>query len=146
METDMRDLNLGPESRKLINKYKSNRGKEHPDQPLIDAADNMATMLEHWVEAGWCWVDACPAWICSGPHVKVQYTQLITGVVEVIEPANRAGTTFEGEEYVIITGGRVPPCPCACNNGGFCGGCGHAGCGGAAKLPAARHLQQDGQP
>jgi hypothetical protein len=21
------------------------------------------------------------------------------------------------------------PCPCACNNGGFCGGCGHAGCG-----------------
>lgn len=22
------------------------------------------------------------------------------------------------------------PCPCACNRGGFCGGCGHAGCGG----------------
>jgi hypothetical protein len=22
------------------------------------------------------------------------------------------------------------PCPCACNHGGFCGGCGHAGCGG----------------
>lgn len=22
------------------------------------------------------------------------------------------------------------PCPCACNSGGFCGGCGHAGCGG----------------
>ncbi|WP_107498863.1 hypothetical protein [Actinacidiphila yeochonensis] len=21
------------------------------------------------------------------------------------------------------------PCPCACNAGGFCGGCGHAGCG-----------------
>jgi hypothetical protein len=21
------------------------------------------------------------------------------------------------------------PCPCACNRGGFCGGCGHAGCG-----------------
>lgn len=21
------------------------------------------------------------------------------------------------------------PCPCACNSGGFCGGCGHAGCG-----------------
>lgn len=21
-------------------------------------------------------------------------------------------------------------CPCSCNNGGFCGGCGHAGCGG----------------
>jgi hypothetical protein len=26
---------------------------------------------------------------------------------------------------------RTPgPCPCACNSGGFCGGCGHAGCGG----------------
>jgi hypothetical protein len=21
-------------------------------------------------------------------------------------------------------------CPCACNSGGFCGGCGHSGCGG----------------
>lgn len=21
-------------------------------------------------------------------------------------------------------------CPCECNSGGFCGGCGHAGCGG----------------
>ncbi|MER6145406.1 hypothetical protein ABT174_36185 [Streptomyces sparsogenes] len=25
---------------------------------------------------------------------------------------------------------RLGPCPCACNNGGSCGGCGHAGCGG----------------
>jgi hypothetical protein len=25
---------------------------------------------------------------------------------------------------------KVPPCPCECNSGGFCGGCGHAGCGG----------------
>lgn len=24
----------------------------------------------------------------------------------------------------------IGPCPCACNSGGFCGGCGHAGCGG----------------
>lgn len=22
------------------------------------------------------------------------------------------------------------PCPCECNRGGFCGGCGHAGCAG----------------
>ncbi|MBD0741671.1 hypothetical protein [Streptomyces sp. CBMA152] len=22
------------------------------------------------------------------------------------------------------------PCPCVCNSGGFCGGCGHAGCAG----------------
>jgi hypothetical protein len=24
---------------------------------------------------------------------------------------------------------RVGPCPCECTTGGFCGGCGHAGCG-----------------
>lgn len=24
----------------------------------------------------------------------------------------------------------VGPCPCECNRGQFCGGCGHAGCGG----------------
>lgn len=23
----------------------------------------------------------------------------------------------------------APPCPCECNSGGFCGGCGHNGCG-----------------
>ena len=25
-------------------------------------------------------------------------------------------------------------CPCECNSGGFCGGCGHAGCGMRARL------------
>jgi hypothetical protein len=25
--------------------------------------------------------------------------------------------------------GLTAPCPCECNVGGFCGGCGHAGCG-----------------
>lgn len=24
---------------------------------------------------------------------------------------------------------KAGPCPCVCNSGGFCGGCGHAGCG-----------------
>ncbi|MFD8723960.1 hypothetical protein ACFV2H_39900 [Streptomyces sp. NPDC059629] len=27
-------------------------------------------------------------------------------------------------------GGMRGSCPCPCNSGGFCGGCGHAGCGG----------------
>ena len=26
--------------------------------------------------------------------------------------------------------GGTSGCPCECNSGGFCGGCGHAGCGG----------------
>lgn len=29
----------------------------------------------------------------------------------------------------------VGPCPCECNRGGFCGGCGHAGCTGGINLP-----------
>jgi hypothetical protein len=28
----------------------------------------------------------------------------------------------------------VGPCPCECNRGGFCGGCGHAGCSGGINL------------
>lgn len=34
----------------------------------------------------------------------------------------------QGEENQVKK--RVGPCPCECNSGGFCGGCGHAGCGG----------------
>jgi hypothetical protein len=29
-------------------------------------------------------------------------------------------------------------CPCACNAGGFCGGCGHAGCGGRTRTATRR--------
>ena len=28
----------------------------------------------------------------------------------------------------------IKPCPCECNSGGFCGGCGHAGCSGGINL------------
>jgi hypothetical protein len=28
----------------------------------------------------------------------------------------------------------VTPCPCECNSGGFCGGCGHAGCSGGINV------------
>jgi hypothetical protein len=27
----------------------------------------------------------------------------------------------------------MKPCPCECNYGAFCGGCGHAGCGGRQR-------------
>lgn len=26
-------------------------------------------------------------------------------------------------------------CPCECNSGGFCGGCGHVGCSGGINIP-----------
>jgi hypothetical protein len=34
-----------------------------------------------------------------------------------------------GEQPYCICDTPIPPCPCECNSGGFCGGCGHAGCG-----------------
>jgi hypothetical protein len=97
----MRDLNLGPDTRKLIDKYKGNRDKEHPSQPLIDAADDLVAMLERWLNVGWCWPDACPANICGGPHVKVRYD--FDKTVEVIEPANEVGGTFPDAKYTILT-------------------------------------------
>ena len=30
--------------------------------------------------------------------------------------------------FIVTVTGK--PCPCECSAGGFCGGCGHAGCGG----------------
>jgi len=96
----MRDLNLGPDSKRLVDKYKKNRSKEHPDQPLIDAADDMVAMLERWITVGWCWPDACPATICGGPHVKVRYD--FDKTVDVIEPIHKVGTTFAEAPYHVI--------------------------------------------
>jgi hypothetical protein len=40
---------------------------------------------------------------------------------------------------------EVGPCPCECNSGGFCGGCGHAGCGGrlSVTVDAKRKLLRE---
>lgn len=32
-------------------------------------------------------------------------------------------------KVLAAQGVMAPRCSCACNSGGFCGGCGHAGCG-----------------
>ena len=46
-----------------------------------------------------------------------------------------AGGNVIAEGRFVDTGPPVAvkrnpgPCPCACNSGGYCGGCGHAGCG-----------------
>jgi hypothetical protein len=41
-------------------------------------------------------------------------------------PAFRRGFVSAGYR----PGMRGGPCSCECNSGGFCGGCGHGGCGG----------------
>jgi hypothetical protein len=45
----------------------------------------------------------------------------------IIEGRHRV---FHVEHSAAARTRPVGPCPCACNSGGFCGGCGHAGCGG----------------
>jgi hypothetical protein len=96
----MRDLNLGPESKKLIDKYRASRD----DKSFV--ADDMADMLERWLDVAWCWTDAGPARICGGPHVRVKYQhdRMITSnnPVEVIEQVQHAGETFPDVPFTII--------------------------------------------
>jgi hypothetical protein len=127
----MRDLNLGPDTQVLLRKwaYQTSPG-EHDDLEILKTGHAMAQILERWVKSGWCWIDACPAWVCHGPHVLVKYTDQVNGKkFDVIEEAKTAGTTFEGMPHVIITGRTGPESD-----------------GRSTELPAARNLRQDGQP
>jgi hypothetical protein len=96
----LRDLNLGPDTRKLINRW----SKAGP--AAGDISHEMAAMLERWITVAWCWPDACPAAVCAGPHVKVRYEDDRMGSqkkpVEVIEPYNKIGTTFPEVPYHVI--------------------------------------------
>lgn len=98
----MRDLNLGPDTRKLIERYNRIDRAQTPDhEHLVFVAADMMRMLERWIEVGWCWVCANPATICHGPHVKVRYD--FDRTVDVIEPINKVGTTFAEAPYHVIT-------------------------------------------
>jgi hypothetical protein len=105
----MRDLNLGPDSKHLVQNYRAlSKGKPTDgSDPINMVASEMALMLERWINVAWCWPDACPATICGGPHVKVKYhpdAMPNTGKpVEVIEPANKVGQTFPEVPYHVIT-------------------------------------------
>jgi hypothetical protein len=99
----LRDLNLGPDSRKLIEAYK----RQAYDKELAAAlAGDMARMLERWIDVAWCWVDAAPARICGGPHVRVKYQHDRMGQdpkpIEIIEPIDHVGETFQDVPYTII--------------------------------------------
>jgi hypothetical protein len=93
----MRDLNLGPDSKKLVERYRDptrNPGARN------NVADQMALMLERWMEVAWCWQCASPVRICGGPHVKVRYD--FDKTTEIIEPANKVGETFPDASYTIV--------------------------------------------
>lgn len=40
----------------------------------------------------------------------------------------------DGRTYQTPVVQPIGPCGCECSHGGFCGGCGHAGCGGRQGL------------
>jgi hypothetical protein len=100
----MRDLNLGPDTRKLVKRWRddvdSTTLAEFPAK-VSDIGDDMVAMLERWLNVGWCWPDACPATICGGPHVKVRYE--FDKTVDVIEPIHKVGTTFAETPHHVIT-------------------------------------------
>ena len=101
----VRDLNLGPETKKLTDRF---HAAEHQDGRTISYAfaTEMAKMLERWLDVAWCWPDACPARICNGPHFRVRYQHDKLGAdhntVEIIEPANHVGETFPDVPYTIV--------------------------------------------
>ena len=99
---NMRDLNLGPESRKLVERY-----RKTSDQKLGSYfAAEMSKLLERWTDIAWCWIDAAPARICGGPHVRVKYQLDSTGhgvrPMEYIEQVDHVGETFPGIPYTVI--------------------------------------------
>lgn len=106
----MKDLNLGPESKRLIEHYERDCVREPPDfhKPAIEtleaACRAMADMLKRWNTVCWCWPDNCPAQICEGPHFKVVYK--IQGddrnTIEVIEPYNKLGSTHPDVPFTVV--------------------------------------------
>lgn len=43
---------------------------------------------------------------------------------------------WDDDPRLNATAAAVPPCPCECSRGEFCGGCGHRGCGMRRERPA----------
>lgn len=56
-----------------------------------------------------------------------------SGSLAFTSPPRAAGTSAGPSSSLSGARRRVGPCPCECNRGGFCGGCGHAGCAGRRR-------------
>ena len=99
----MKDLNLGPDSRQIIARYKR---VAYDKEMSASIASEMAAMLERWMEAEWCWHDSSPAHICGGPHVQVRYADDKAGskfkAITVVEKYDRVGTTFPEVPHHVI--------------------------------------------
>lgn len=99
----------------------------------INPADVAAEILDSALESI---AEACPV-----TEADDDYTEIVQAgidwerkvLVELVRQFSRDivaeayGPMSEDPQFTVTDPG---PCPCECNQGGFCGGCGHAGCGG----------------
>jgi hypothetical protein len=60
---------------------------------------------------------------------EVRHHVLALAVQDTDPDRPTASSTTSFPRQRAVTFGKPGPCACACNSGGFCGGCGHAGCG-----------------
>lgn len=102
----MRNHDLGPKTRTILGKFNDLSGNPELDYTeLALVTFKMSQLLQRWMDMAWCWVDAAPARICGGPHVRVIYAQGSPDnpkqPLEVIEPFNHVGETFPDVPFTI---------------------------------------------
>ena len=114
------------------------------EQPLGDTA---AEPVPAWVTAEAAWEVAAAAGIrpagLTDPNLprmlahldaqdhgqKRHWLRLAVGLTDAL-PARTAEAQEATTRFQQSRPRRSGPCPCSCNSGAACGGCGHAGCGG----------------
>lgn len=75
---------------------------------------------------------------CEVCHVNKRAVAVVIGEARREACYACASDALEAQRAITRPGKPTRACPCECNEGGFCGGCGHAGCGvrGASTLTA----------
>lgn len=58
-------------------------------------------------------------------------TDLANATMDALHPTGVTSITSaaDDDDDAVLPRRAIGHCPCVCSNGGFCGGCGHAGCG-----------------
>ncbi len=80
---------------------------------------------------GWCEKCDRPRTVtCSGAALAFR-PALPVGICDECDLREQREIAGEvAPSAASLRAGYVGPCGCECCSGGFCGGCGHAGCGG----------------
>lgn len=85
---------------------------------------------------GCCHRCTCPDFTRHHNNTSGYHCEHIHAVMDVIEDLDPVTVELAKALLAALLDDEDPctipaiPCPCACNHGGWCGGCGHSGCGG----------------